>query len=1193
MKRSFPFCLSLLMCIIAATSTGQVKLQYWIDLDPSGLKEINTSGSSATSAIDVSNLSDGLHFLTYRAYAAGLWSAPRTSIFLTHKPGATATRAVELEYWIDGNSTETKNLSLTNNSGTAVLDLSGMSNGIHTLSYRAKDDNGTWSAPITSLILNTASAEPATAITTAQYWFDDDIGHLASETLPSPKSPYNYNRQIAADTVKARTTGGNIRVMENEEGATGFYDLHYIHTRFSDDKGRWTTQRTDSFGVAFGNERLDASFLIVNPKAANGLTGWKRTGQTIKSTGEHYSDSSQPYFSLGNRNADSWSASISQTIPNLPAGTYLLSVTARGHSDVIATLTANKQSTSIATTGAEGGEIWNLSPEGSEQRNVNDGKGFGWNETVLMVTTDGSPLEMTVEGNSPTAGGFLDVVDFRLTKVASTTLNVGFATSVDMSPLKGTKLHLTGNSATSTVTVSSKRSYEFAGLSDSEPYTITLLNQFDQVLWQREEFTIASNGNDITISDIRASRSLSLTVLDDSGRDISQKVKAEWLDAKLQVLASGLTAADMADGNRAGYRISLGDSLGTIYHEPPVQFFEINESTAQQTCRLAELPKATLSGYVTANGFPLWKARVNTSQLINGKYRYTSESSIDNDGKFSLTLPDDSLTVLVSASGVYNHTLNLPRPADIGNVDMKSIQSRSIRLSITTIDLHSEDETAEVKTGANGYDNLQFKAINRSQGDTEIPVIVQNGCLYIEDATHGDRLDLTATDRTGNYIEANCPLTYDADSSMVAEFVLKARGAVKVDINGSDNPLTEYILFDADGNFVRSVTANSGQSATIFPLTSGEYTVVAIGGSSLMSMFGNIDALNNAGLNEGNDYVKATAAVTDAIISEVQLPFLPRLDETRFYYTTDLTSFIVNETQPIPGSYVTFTTRIDLKDEYKEMADGLQFCVDIPDGMEYIHNSAIVGSEPVLADIEGNRLIIPLTRENHIERIRFCFVPTQPGTSYTTASLRINADKQIDHPIGRIAIDTRDFEINAPNMTARPTITINGTAVAESTIVIYDNDIAIGTTEAKKDGRWQVRCSLDEGYHLSRHPVYAKITTPDGHDLVTPTRTVTFDIEANRVKTVTMINTAHRTTLTPSEFRTFFDFDNPKEKCESYSYWPKYPDFTFIVDFADNNPEYIDNVQVCVNTTSGTDRVLRAAYDSISNKWLATGKFTN
>ncbi|MDE6099836.1 MAG: hypothetical protein K2G01_02220, partial [Paramuribaculum sp.] len=230
MKRSFPFCLSLLMCIIAATSTGQVKLQYWIDLDPSGLKEINTSGSSATSAIDVSNLSDGLHFLTYRAYAAGLWSAPRTSIFLTHKPGATATRAVELEYWIDGNSTETKNLSLTNNSGTAVLDLSGMSNGIHTLSYRAKDDNGTWSAPITSLILSMASAEPATAITTAQYWFDDDIGNLASETLPSPKSPYNYNRQIAADTVKARTTGGNIRVMENEEGTTGFYDLHYIHT---------------------------------------------------------------------------------------------------------------------------------------------------------------------------------------------------------------------------------------------------------------------------------------------------------------------------------------------------------------------------------------------------------------------------------------------------------------------------------------------------------------------------------------------------------------------------------------------------------------------------------------------------------------------------------------------------------------------------------------------------------------------------------------------------------------------------------------------------------------------------------------------------------------------------------------------------------------------------------------------------
>lgn len=1188
MKRSAAFCLSLLMSIIAATSTGQVKLQYWIDLDARGSKEVNATGSTVASAIDVSDLSEGLHFLTYRALVAGLWSTPATSTFFIHRPQAAANRAVEVEYWIDGNTTDTKKISLTNNSGTAVLDLSSMSNGIHFLSYRAKADNGSWSAPNTSLIINATPLEQATAITTAQYWFDNDIQHIVTETLPSPKSPYDYKRQITVDTIKARVTGGNIRVRENESGTTGFYDLHYLHSRYSDDKGRWTAQRTDSFCVAFRNERIDVSFLIVNPKASDGLKGWRYTiGQTTKSKGEHYLDSSLPYFSLGNRNANNWSTSISQTISRLPAGTYMLSVVARGHSDVIATLSANGQSAPIATIGTEGGEIWNLSPEGSDQRNVNDGKGFGWNETNLMVTTDGSPLEITVEGSSPTVGGFLDVVDFRLTKVASTTLNVEFASSVDMSPLKGTKLRLRSNSATSSVTVSSKRSYEFAGLSDSEPYTITLLNQFDQVLWERDGFTIDNDGNDITISDIRPSRSLSLTVLDSSGHDVSQRVNAEWIDANSQLLATGSKVIGMADGNKIGYRISLGDSLGTIYSEPPLQLFEISETSAHQTCRLTEFPKATLSGSVTSNGYPPRKARVNVVQLLNGKYRFTAECSVDNDGRFSLSLPDDSLSLLISASGAYNYSSTIPEPTDIGNVDLKRIQSRDIRLSITTIDLHREDEAAEAKASVSGYDNLQFKAINRSQGDSEIPVIVQNGRLYIEDAKHGDQLELTATDQTGNYMESSCSITFNADSSMMAEFLLKAYGAVKVDISGSDNPSTEYILFDADGNFVRSAMANGEQTATISPLTSGEYTVVAIGGSSLMSMFSNFDALLNTGLKDGHDYVKTSATVTDAIVSEVKLPFLPRLDESKFYYTTDFTSFIVNQTQPIPGDYVTFTTRIDLKEEYKEMADGLQLLIDIPDGMDYIHNSTIVGSEPVLANIEGNKLVIPLTRENYQERIRFCFVPTQSGTSYTTATLRIGASNEIEQPIGRIAIDTRDFEINVPNMTARTDITINGTAVGGSSLVIYDNDIAIGTAEVKKDGRWQVRCTLNEAYHLSRHPVYAKITTPDGHDLVTPTRIVTLDIEANRVKTVTMINNWSQ------EKKTVFDFDSPKEKAESYIYVPSYPDFTFIVDFADNNPEIVDNVHVRVKTTAGTDRILKAAYDSISDKWIATGKFTS
>jgi len=151
---------------------------------------------------------------------------------------------------------------------------------------------------------------------------------------------------------------------------------------------------------------------ITNPNADDGTNGWTKAQMdggasiTVLSK-EPFTDASgsstHNYFDGGNWNSGDWTTKYEQVVKNLPAGKYLLAVTARG---------------------SDGLRWYQL--YGGDQKvdlaNINAGKndgvfGRGWNDGYLVFTTDGSDVTIGVTANAQKVHQWQSFTRFRLTRI--------------------------------------------------------------------------------------------------------------------------------------------------------------------------------------------------------------------------------------------------------------------------------------------------------------------------------------------------------------------------------------------------------------------------------------------------------------------------------------------------------------------------------------------------------------------------------------------------------------------------------------------------------------------------------------------------------------------------------------------------------------------------------------------------------
>ena len=203
--------------VVFATATAQniTEQEYWLDGDV-GNKQL-LEGSQAS--IDISSLAKGLHSITMRVKKemvvneqnVSLWSSPVTKYFLIPRDQIVSSSISSSVYWFDGDIGNRQELGRS----MAVLDVSALSKGLHTISMQAKDDKGKWSSTITKYFIIPKEKTTASAVR-YMYWFDDDLD----------------NKVVIETTDKFFT----VEVGELSEGK------HTIYWRVGDSNGIWSQQ---------------------------------------------------------------------------------------------------------------------------------------------------------------------------------------------------------------------------------------------------------------------------------------------------------------------------------------------------------------------------------------------------------------------------------------------------------------------------------------------------------------------------------------------------------------------------------------------------------------------------------------------------------------------------------------------------------------------------------------------------------------------------------------------------------------------------------------------------------------------------------------------------------------------------------------------------------------------------------------
>ncbi len=740
-----------------------------------------------------------------------------------------------------------------------------------------------------------------------------------------------------------------------------------------------------------------------------------------------------------------------------------------------------------------------------------------------------------------------------------------------------------------------RQTYTFANIIRNTSWNVTLHNERGDIFGQIDNVEVKDEDVSVSFSSLSKPQTVVLSVLTPNGEDVTDQVQVTWTDSKGNYLAQSVSLTGLPVGYQATYRIVLSQELAMAYNTPqPVEYI-LTDGNNSITCQLNAIPQVKISGKVkdASTGFPLSGAVVSASQTFSKKYSKTLNAKTDGNGVFTLDIANVPTSVAFSASDYVSQTVNCDSLlTEVGEVTLPDVSLKTITGATITLGFTYTPCDGETQNWYNDYQNVSYTLYNItrdkpiSQYNVQYPQIV-----LLEEVEDGDVLRLTATSRTNAFkaVEATANIS---EQRAEATFDIVELGQIRSTFTTTGNASVVGSLYDTAGKLVKTYDyANA--SLTINNLVDGNYTLVTMGNSRLFNTIYDLAQLPQTGLVEGSDYVLNTVEVKSGQVSTINISEVPTLNESKLYYTGDNTSFTVNKPSIVAGNYLTLTGRIDFKPAYATSVSNVQMIVDLPESCEFVENSVMVGNSTSSYTLNGNRITIPMTR--YTDRVRFCIIPTLGGEYAPSAFAQFDIDGEtVTQPIGSANYTAKDLSISVPSTVAKTAIPVSGTAIGRSEVEIYDNGVLIGQTISLANGTWATTCELNEAKNMSIHTIMARTKSKLGIELQSESVECQYNKYAIEVKSVTMINTAHTASnLDLHEYITIFDFQNPPSAIPAYWYWPNYPDFTFFIDFTNNDTTAIKDVVLNVFTDDKNVVHLRPHYDEDKNLYVVSEKFNS
>lgn len=747
----------------------------------------------------------------------------------------------------------------------------------------------------------------------------------------------------------------------------------------------------------------------------------------------------------------------------------------------------------------------------------------------------------------------------------------------------GIELLNTANGQRYKYLITDKTEYVFGNLLSDTKYSVFVKNSKDEILGEITDLEVTDKNLSASFQSLLQPLNVSLQVLNPDGEDITEEVIVKWFNASNELLYQGSFLRGVLENTVLSYTVSLPQQLQAIYSQPSSKTLTISESKSL-ICTLEALGKSVLKGRViNKESKPIPASAITVSQKINGAYTNSENVLCDNDGNFSVEIPDVPVRVTVSANGYIGQTKELQSAsAGLGEIVLEKNAGITIFPSYTFQESTSAGETTPETDWYSNDANIAYR-LSDINGDEISDCIYQTGSIILPE-TIGleDNVIVTAYSKDNKFKDVSQSLCLTSKSVYV-KLPIVEYGGISVKTTDTGSVSNTCILYDATERQVgKAALRNNGIFFTHLP--DGQYSLITMNKSSLLGSIQNLSSLRETLLEEGKDFLINKVDVVSGRISDVTIANVPDLDETKLYYTnSNETYFMPNKSQLTIGNYVTLKAKITIKDEYAGDIDAATLIVDIPSNCEFVENSIISGSGYLGYEYANNRLSIPV--QNLSDAVRFCIVPIEGGNCKPSAFVKLIIDnEEILQPIGSAYFEAKNFSLAAPQKTSKTNIAIRGTGTADSEVLIYDNGNLVGSTYSMPNGQWSVRLSLHKPYSKSIHNLYGEVITKDGKRLLTQTKTVDYDQSYVDLSKVTMVyNNAN----------IIFDHLNGKNTANSYSYAPGTTDFTFIADFTENNPEKISNVVIKVLASDGSVRSLPADFNSTSGNWVVRTKYAD
>ena len=763
-------------------------------------------------------------------------------------------------------------------------------------------------------------------------------------------------------------------------------------------------------------------------------------------------------------------------------------------------------------------------------------------------------------------------------------LTVSLPQGTNVKDYEGMRLELqnTKNDQSLYYVMTDKRQYTFNNIIYNTTWDVTLRNERGDVFGQIKNVEVHEKNVSVAFDALSKALNVALKVTTPEGQDVTSQTQVSWTDDNGNYLSQKPAVSGIPEGAKLTYRIVLPQDLAMTCLSPAPTTVEATSQLPVVNCQLSIVPAAQLAGTVTdaTTGSPLEGATITATQTF-GAYTKTLTATTAADGTYALDLSDVPTTVTIAANGYLSQTKENCQLTTV-NCQLLPLTGAVINLGFTYTPCVEEGQRdAETESWYADFQNIDYSIYNETQGHAISGFQVQySQMVLMEDVNDGDVLRLTATSRTNSFMPVTCKTTI-AEQQAQATFDITELGKIQATVIKTTNAAITATLYDAAGQLVK--TADYVDATQTFEsLTDGTYTLLSMGKSQMFNTISTLSGLADTKLTEGTDYVLSQIEVTSGIISQVIIDEVPKLDESKLYYTGEGTSFTLNKTEVVAGNYVTLTGRLDFKPEYAEGVGQIQLLADIPNGCQFVENSVMVGNNVAAYTLNGQRLTIPV--ETYTERIRFCIVPTMKGNYSPNAFVQFALQGEtITQPIGSAAFSAEDITLVVPPTTTVPNIPMRGTATAGSKIDIYDGEVLIGQTLAKGSGNWFVNCSLNNPDNLSSHYIKAVVTTPDGVKITSDVQPVEYNKDGVTVKKVMMYHNGRDIT---------FDFQNPSDKVEAYSWNPHKNVYTFTIDFTNNDTAMVSDVVLYAKLQNGRWEALDATYDKTQKLWVAAGEFS-